>query len=265
MIRLFTTAYESACPDRAREMRDCLERNLALPCLEAIHVLVEGNPGFPESHPKIQRRSITHRPSLRAYLDWINETASPDDISIIANADIHFEANIRLADDLLTRDQCWALARWDDRGAEEPVLFDRNDSQDAWVFRGPIMPMTGDFPMGVARCDNRLLFELMHVGYRVANPAFAIRARHLHDAPFREYAETHQPGYVAPPYRYLWPHNLWSLPRTWWHNRRRPDEAIAWRRDPRQWQRSLPGRIMRRVSRLVPAAKRTKATPRETA
>ena len=56
----------------------------------------------------------------------------------------------------------------------------RADSQDAWIFRAPVPPLaTFDTELGRAKCDNRVAFVLGAAGYDVANPAFALRPRHV--------------------------------------------------------------------------------------
>ena len=54
------------------------------------------------------------------------------------------------------------------------------ESQDAWIFRAPVPPLaTFDTELGRAKCDNRVAFVLGAAGYDVANPAFALRPRHV--------------------------------------------------------------------------------------
>ena len=49
------------------------------------------------------------------------------------------------------------------------------------IFIGSIKhSLQADFPLGVPRCDNKLLFELQEAGYRILNPAFSIKAFHVH-------------------------------------------------------------------------------------
>ena len=60
-----------------------------------------------------------------------------------------------------------ALSRWDTADTIKPKLYNRNDSQDVWVFKGPVKPeLKANFPLGVPRCDNKLHFELQEAGYR---------------------------------------------------------------------------------------------------
>lgn len=250
MIRLFTTAYPISDSTRRQEINECLQNNLNQDLIDEVNVLCEGSPALPASG-KLKIREVQSRPILQDYIDWVNEIAAPDDISIIANADIYFGQSIQLAITELRREQCWALARWDDQPAAAPILFDRNDSQDAWVFRGPILPLNADFPLGVVRCDNRFLFELQNAGYEVRNPAFSIQAYHRHFSPQRHYDVEHKADYVDPPYRYLWPHNLWPLAKTISYNATAGKGRIPWRFDQRKFAATLPVRAIRKLGRVV--------------
>lgn len=246
MVRLFTSAYPEADPARRSEYAECLERNLANADISVVCIFVEGDCTLPES-PKIESRPIADRPRYQDFFAWINEKASPADISIIANADIWFDGTLGAAADAIGANECFALSRWE-RGS---VLY-RNDSQDSWMIRGKMRAVRGDFPTGVPRCDNRILFELQDAGYRVLNPAFAIRSWHVHAGERGEY-ESENGNFVAPPYRYLWPHNLWSWPRTAVHNLTSSGARVTWRLDKRKIAASLPGRVAARAGRLLTA------------
>ena len=136
-------------------------------------------------------------------------------------------------------DTAFALARWEPDSSGKVSLRDRNDSQDAWIFRGPIRRMESDYPMGVPGCDNRLAEELRRAGYTVLNPSFSIRSYHLHSGHRTPWTGDARKGEVPPPYGYVWPHNLWPLPAILLHNARHPQSRIGWRLDRRLWSRRL--------------------------
>jgi hypothetical protein len=244
MIRLFTSFYEETRKQRRDEFLYCLRRNLDCERIEEICVISQGVVDLPESD-RLFVREVATRPDYDDFFAWVNEVAAPDDVSIIANADIWFDGSIAVSNRSLGKSECYALARWEDDG-----LFNRNDSQDSWIFRGSIIGVTGNFPPGVPRCDNRLLYELQSAGYRVTNPAFGIVTHHEHSGRRAEYDDWNLENFVAPPYRYLWPHNLWSLPRTAIHNFRRPGEHLEWRVDRRRLRATLPYRVLNKVGSL---------------
>lgn len=246
MVRLFTTFYAEPRATRAREYACCLERNLSCPSFDEICVLVESGQESLPSSDKLRTRRVARRPSYDDFFEWIGEIAAGDDTSVIANADIWFDPAIAVAAGALVERECFALARW-----ENDRLFDRNDSQDAWIVRGTIDDVNGDFPIGVPRCDNRLLYELEIAGYTVRNPAFSIRANHVHSGQRSEYAVQPSAGWVPGPYRYLWPHNLWPLHKTVLHNATMPSQRIGWKVDWRRVGRTLPARAAKRILRAA--------------
>ena len=242
-LRLFTTLYAEKNLKRQIEYHECLNRNLACAEITELCLLVEGEEVEVPESPKVRLRRVAHRPTYQDYFAWINEVAGADDVSIIANTDIWFDGSIGVARQRLGARECYALARWDGES-----LWDRNDSQDCWVFRGQIEGVRGDFLIGVVRCDNRILFELQEAGYRVLNPAFSIRARKCHEGERAEYGAT-EAHFIQPPYRYLWPHNLLGPVATVWHNLRFPQSKLGWQLDRRKLQRTWPARVMCRLCR----------------
>lgn len=249
MIRLFTTAYDEKYEARRTEYKTCLQFNLACAFIDEICVFDEGSVGV-LSCSKLKIRQVSARPTYQAYFQWATELAQDYDISIIANSDIFFDRQLKFfVDWKMPQDGVFALSRWDVQPDGRAVLFERNDSQDAWVFKGPLRNVQADFPVGVPRCDNRFLYELKRAGYEVINPAFSLRAYHLHAGQRSEYKTEQLDHFVGPPYAYLWPHNLWSLPRTLWHNFRHPDAKVGWRLDRRKISSSLAFRAVRKVLR----------------
>lgn len=246
MVRLFTTFYCEPRHERLAEYIECLNHNLDCGAIDEVCVLVEGPEDILPASGKLHTRRVSQRPVYDDFFRWIHEAAGEDDISVIANADIWFDGSLAVASRALGHRDCFAMAR-----CEGNTLFDRNDSQDCWIFRGRINGVRGDFPIGVPRCDNRLLYELQEAGYRVTNPAFSIRAHHLHAGHRPAYSAENTGDFVAPPYRYTWPDNLWSLPRTLWHNALHPAERIGWRLDRRRVKRTLPFRAIGRIRRMA--------------
>ena len=224
MVRLFTSYYRDRNDGRQAELIECLQRNLNLDAFDSVCLLLEGTESpFPD-HPKLKTRPISYRPRYNDFFNWANEFVQSDsDASIIANSDIYFASSISALAKELSPEQCAALARWDVQPDGSARLFDRNDSQDVWVFRGKLRPVVADFCVGIPRCDNRILHELRSAGYEVINPAFSVRTFHLHAGSRGEYPGEIQGFHVDRPYAYLWPHNLLSLPETLLYNLRNPE------------------------------------------
>jgi hypothetical protein len=246
MIRLFTTIYAEGRPERQAEYLRALSHNIDCFAIDRVFILAEGGDELLPSSRKLTVRSTARRPTYEEYFAWVNEVAAPDDISILANSDISFDATIGAAAHSLKPHECYALTRWEDDG-----LFKRNDSQDSWIFRGRISGVSASFPVGVPRCDNRLMYELQSAGYRVLNPALTIVSHHHHAGQRREYSDTNQGDFVDPPYQYMWPHNLWGLPATLLHNIAHRDAVVTWRFDRRKVGTSLPMRALRKMRSIA--------------
>jgi len=252
VIRVYTSYYRECNALRHSELLECLRRNVECPVIDEVCLLLEAVERPPFEHEKLRTKQIVTRPTYTQFFQWINDVKSlTSDLSIIANSDIYFDAGIASFRKALKDNQCAALARWDEKASGDIVPLYRNDSQDAWVFRGSLKKVTGDFHVGVPRCDNRMLYELKKAGYEVINPAFSIKAFHLHAGRRPEYQNENLEHFVEPPYAYLWPHNLWSLPRTLRYNLQHPDARIGWRLDRRRLECSLPGRALRKLMRLL--------------
>ena len=219
-IHLYTTFYPEKTPDRLRELQASLKRNSDNSSINTITVFNEGGDLSSFKSSKLQIISIEQRPTYQDFINYINTNSNTDDIHIIANTDIYFDKNIEVLKHINLKDTCLALSRWDTADTIKPKLYNHNDSQDVWVFKGPIKEnLSAIFPLGVPRCDNRLLYELEKVEYMVLNPAFSIKSYHIHKGQRAlVYSEDDNVYKIEPPYRYLYPHNLYGFWETLYFN-----------------------------------------------
>lgn len=247
MIRLYTTYYHEKNTNRRNEYLSCLRYNLDCEAIDRV-VVVNENGDLPSlKTEKLTVIQTNDRPTYSDLFELINQNTIESDISIIANTDIYFGQSISVLNHLAFNDRCFALSRWDVGPKGKAVLFDRNDSQDVWIFKGRIKNINGDFHSGVPRCDNRIAYELEKAGYRVENPSFSIKSYHLHTGERGEYPGVNQSGYIEPPYKYIWPHNLFSLPGTLWHNLVHRDSRVSYRIDKRKINGWLAVRALRKI------------------
>jgi hypothetical protein len=236
LIRLFSTTFPVESADRLAEYAEVLRRNCGCRAIDEICLFREGDGDPPVTCSNVRLKRTSHRPLYSDYFEWINEIAGPDDVSIIANADIYFDDQLELFRNwTLPADTVFMLARWNVGENGQSTLQYRNDSQDTWIFRGRVRPVISNFPVGVARCDNRLAYELANAGFKVLNPSMSLRTHHLHAGPRRSYSAQEHTDFIPPPYGYLWPHNLWSLRRTRAYNSSHPSAALDWSFDRRWW------------------------------
>lgn len=133
-----------------------------------------------------------HRPR---YNDFFNETSRfKNEVNVLANADIYFNHTAELLH-LIKPNECFALTRWEDteqgiQKFEQCNFYNRaaqaRFSQDAWIFRGQVRGVSGNFYLGVPGCDNRIAWEISR-SYQVYNPCESIQAIHRHRDANRNY------------------------------------------------------------------------------
>jgi hypothetical protein len=216
---------------------------------------------------RVAIRRISRRPRYKDFFDWINEVAAPTDFSIIANTDICFDESLQLLPRMLADSRLvLALSRWDVSADQRVEIFDRGDSQDSWIFRGPVGAVGGDFPLGVYDCDNKIAWELQQAGYRVLNPAFGLRSYHHHQSGYRSYEVKPAPDYgIRPPFLYVEPENLWTPWQAWRLKRQLELKYLPWSMTWRRfWQ--YPGlaqlrRVWLKLQRLLASHSTSQQSP----
>ena len=249
-IYLYTTFYNETNNFRKQELLSCLQNTSSNKAISKIIVFNEGESIAYLGPHRIEEIFIDKRPTYQDFINYINTNSNTDDIHIIANTDIYFDKNIEVLKHINLKDTCLALSRWDTADTIKPKLYNHNDSQDVWVFKGPVKPeLKANFPLGVPRCDNRLLFELQEAGYRVLNPAFSIKVFHIHKGQRAlVYTEGDNIYNLKPPYGYLYPHNLYGFFKTRFFNLKHKEQLGAYHYDIKKlnnwWVIRLPRKIV---------------------
>lgn len=214
--RLYISWYNDKNEVRAKEMEECLLRNLHCQQIDEVVNLSDVIPPATATGGK----PLTHkfqlaRPTFADFFVLIEDTAGSDDISLIANNDIFFDQSIARTKEM-PKGAAYALSRWDVKGARAE-LFDRKDSQDVWVIRGKPKallcvrhgkPTAAAFYLGIPGCDNRIAYLMEQAGYAVTNPSKSITCYHLHESNVRNYMNVKQQSIVkpvAPPYKMVPP------------------------------------------------------------
>ncbi len=247
MIRLYTTLYNENDKWRRKELITSLRKNCELSAIDRIYILNEGGDISDLAAGKIEVINIQNRPTYQDFFALINQLTSSEDINIIANTDIYFDRHIAVLNYLgFTNHACLALSRWNFNSNGQATLFNRNDSQDVWVFQGKIRNVNANFPTGIPFCDNRILYELQQAGYRVLNPAFSIKTYHLHTGDRSEYDKRTLKQFVDEPYRYLYPHNYFNLPKTLYFNLTHPYKLQPYQYDIKKMNRWIIIRLIRK-------------------
>ena len=247
---LYTTFYDEYNSFRKLELLQCLEHNIANPAIREIVVFNEGSSLAQLGSKKIVEIKIDKRPTYQDFINYINTNSNTDDIHIIANTDIYFDTNIKVLKHINLKDTCLALSRWDTADTIKPKLYNHNDSQDVWVFKGPIKNnLKANFPLGVARCDNRLLYELQKASYTVLNTAYSIKSFHLHKRHVAKlYTDDDNFFEIEPPFRYIYPHNLFGFWKTCFFNLKHKEQLGAYHYDIKKlnnlWVVRLPRKLI---------------------
>jgi hypothetical protein len=249
-IHLYTTFYKEKKSARRQELLSCLEKNLSNATFTKVTIFNEGADLSQLEQPKLKLIPIDNRPSYQDFFNYIKLQKEPEAIHIIANTDIYFDQHIAVLKHLDLNNKVLALSRWDAADTIKPKLYNHNDSQDVWVFKGPVkQQLKADFPLGVPRCDNRLMYQLQEAGYKVLNPAFSIKAFHIHKGQRAlVYTEGDNLYNIKPPYGYLYPHNVYGFWKTYFFNLKYNEKLGSYRYDVKKlnnwWVVRLPRKIL---------------------
>jgi hypothetical protein len=252
-IHLYTTFYPENKQARRQELLTCLDKNLSNTALASVTVFNEGGDLNDFTQEKLKVLTINQRPTYQDFINYINKNSRQEDIHIIANTDIYFDEHIAVLKHLDLKDKALALSRWDTTEQKKPKLYNHNDSQDVWIFKGSIKKeLKANFPLGVPRCDNRLLYELENAGYKVCNPAFSIKSYHIHKGQRAlVYTEDDNIYKIPPPYRYLYPHNLYGFWKTLYFNLNHNEKLGAYRYDIKKVNFWWPVRLLRKTIEIL--------------
>lgn len=140
-------------------------------------------------------------PTYNFLFNKINEMTGPNDINIICNSDIFFDETIELSRNIKHR-QLYALTSWEWFSSDNIIFNNIPNSQDAWIVRGKIENIYGDFPMSGPECDTKIAYEFHKSGYKTFNPSKSIKANRL-CAPNMGYKITQKP--ITGPHLFIIP------------------------------------------------------------
>jgi hypothetical protein len=226
-LHLLLQLWKPGDPSRWQELKAALIQNAINPLVHRIHILLDGA-NAAEAYadwPAWMREKLTVFPSQeRLNFKWAFEYMAilpKGDYAALINTDIYFDRSIRELWNVSMKNRCISLLRYEvtlayargDAGAAEPRLFGpRADSQDSWIFavdelvdhqaRGESWREL-DFCMGKPGCDNAIMGELLRRKWSLANPAYSIRALHIHANPARGYSVNELVSLGL--YVHLWP------------------------------------------------------------
>ena len=197
---LIQQLYKPADKSREKELKKCLEMNLACDFIDQIILFVESaNLTIPaDPQKKIKQIPLKSRLTYAHCIDTIQNVVGPNSLVAFANADIYLNETWRSIWSVNLADTFVALLRWEEGdGSKPPQLFGpRNDSQDTWLIHSNSVLARSwnlsafNIPFGKAGCDNAILVEFLRNKFKVVNPAMNIQTLHVHKSEFRTYDKT---------------------------------------------------------------------------
>ena len=213
-INLITQFYLDQKRERNLENLKCLKSNLENKYINKIYVFLESNTKPDITHTKLKLVKLGRRPTFHDFFMFTNRLVNNIDIFIISNTDIYFDESISYSRRFLSKQKIFALTRWDLLRDNSIVLYNKYLSQDTWIYKSKIEKNIGNFFLGQAGCDNRLLYELKQTGLTIKNPCFSIKSVHVHMSKDRIYLDNPNYKFVDPPYHYIFPNSFYSPFRT---------------------------------------------------
>lgn len=210
-LHLFAQVWKPAQKQRLDELQTAFFMNANNPYVHSIHVSLDGDDAtdvfakIPQDllH-KIVHVPITARLTYRSSMEYM-KTLPAGDYTALINTDIYFDESIRELWNMSMKNTCVSLLRYEStvryalgvtKTPIPPIFGPRADSQDTWFFAVDDLNahydsgeswMELDFRLGVPGCDNAIAGELLRRRWNVVNPAFSIRALHLHESNERSY------------------------------------------------------------------------------
>lgn len=212
---LFVNYYIDANADRQKELVQCVIENVKN--FDNVIVIADTQEDFNNIQSLIKDKMLQpvitgKRATYMDYFDLISVCNAPNNINVIANLDIvipkeTLEKSIPYFQ--TENKRVLALTRWDMKADGSVEFFNRADSQDVWMFNGPVEKgVDADFLLGHPGCDNALANRLEVAGYEVLNPSLSLKIYHQHLVNVHTYlnakGEQKEIG-IRPPYKILIP------------------------------------------------------------
>lgn len=201
-VTLITSYYTDKNARRMNELFTCVTNNINNPLIDKILLVTDTDKEWePFEDEKVLHINFGKRPTYREMFNLAG-SFNPQGINILCNTDIFFlPEDIHKIKSLDLSRKCLALTRWDIQESGDPIFFNRNDSQDSWVWKGKIPAnVYADFHFGKLGCDNRIAHELQEGGVTPINPSRQIKSYHLHLSGIRNYKRSNKKDVIPEPY-----------------------------------------------------------------
>lgn len=198
-IHLFLQFFIHKDPKRHQEIQLCLQANVGNPAINKIHLLGERLYTLEElgiQSEKIVQTVIDRRLKFQDVFAYIRK----NDIKgyhALVNADICFDETLPHIFTTTMHEERLAFAQLRfEYNSLNPCLSKlfgpRFDSQDTWIFHSNFpLPKKAEpafnFEFGKPGCDNKMIYLMNVLGYKVINDPFFIKTYHIHSSIERDY------------------------------------------------------------------------------
>lgn len=186
-INIILQTYPEKNSDRLNEIVFCILQNLENPSVEAVYNLADGNnddylPNIITKHKKYKLVSGYKWLTYKSAFDFANSGLA-DKVVCLINNDIFLD---RWNISELPEKHVLALGRHEYNMKNGNGTIDQNfarlfhsNTQDAWVFKAPILVEDCDFHLGKVGCDNAIAHRLKNSGYSVFNKMEQYKIYHV--------------------------------------------------------------------------------------
>ena len=213
-IHLFQQFFIHNDADRQKEIELCLKKNVENNFIDKIYLLNERI--YKEDELKVSSKKIIqkkiktrltykklfnyiHKKNINGYIVFSNSDIFLDDtINKIRKTEFHKKKNFI---GLLRYD-------YDDKTKKSKIFGPRFDSQDTWVIHTDFIPNKDilnifDFQFGKPGCDNKIIYLMKILGYKIFNVPKLIKTYHVQKSKQRSYTRE---DLVARPHIYIEPY-----------------------------------------------------------
>lgn len=166
-----------------------------------------------EDISKITQVNMKKRLTFKNVFDYTNNNNIKGYI-VFCNSDIFFDSTIKnlYKSSLHKKKGAYALTRFEyqkEKNLKRCKLFGdgRGDSQDTWIIHSNYLPKKTkvfDFCFGYPGCDQKIIYLLMILGYKLYNAPFFLRTYHYHMSLNRDYIGKSE-MVIQKPYGFLFP------------------------------------------------------------
>lgn len=199
---------------RKKELKECLHKNVANKYIDNIYLLNEkiySNEELGIESEKIKQININKRCTYKDIYEFVLNK-NIDGYIVFINSDIFFDESINVIkySNIHLEKIMISLLRYEylDKDLNKCKLFynGREDSQDTWIFHSNFKIekkylKVFDFNFGVPGCDNKILYLMNILNYKIINDPLLIKTYHNHKSQYRNYDKPlHFPHYKIVPY-----------------------------------------------------------------